>query len=56
MKETDYEKDTVLSRVGRSRKLMTVVGWCVSLAKDLRFIGRDFHKRERCCEMIDRQT
>ena len=25
---------------------MTVVKWCVSGAKDLRFIGREFHKRE----------
>ena len=25
---------------------MTVVEWCVSEAKDLRFIGREFHKRE----------
>ena len=24
---------------------MTVVEWCVSVAKDLRFIGREFHKR-----------
>ena len=24
---------------------MTVVEWCVSRAKDLRFIGREFHKR-----------
>ena len=24
---------------------MTVVEWCVSGAKDLRFIGREFHKR-----------
>ena len=26
-------------------ELVTVVEWCVSGAKDLRFIGRDFHKR-----------
>ena len=26
-------------------ELMTVVKWCVSEAKDLRFIGREFHKR-----------
>ena len=25
-------------------ELMTVVEWCVSGAKDLRFIGREFHK------------
>ena len=25
---------------------MTVVKWCVSGAKDIRFIGREFHKRE----------
>ena len=24
---------------------MTVVEWCVSEARDLRFIGREFHKR-----------
>ena len=24
---------------------MTVVKWCVSETKDLRFIGREFHKR-----------
>ena len=24
---------------------MTVVEWCASGAKDLRFIGREFHKR-----------
>ena len=24
---------------------MTVVEWCVFEAKDLRFIGREFHKR-----------
>ena len=27
-------------------ELMTVMKWCVSGAKDLRFIGREFHKRE----------
>ena len=26
-------------------ELVTVVEWCVSGAKDLRFIGREFHKR-----------
>ena len=26
-------------------ELITVVEWCVSGAKDLRFIGREFHKR-----------
>ena len=26
-------------------ELMTVMEWCVSGAKDLRFIGREFHKR-----------
>ena len=25
--------------------MVTVVEWCVSGAKDLRFIGREFHKR-----------
>ena len=24
---------------------MTVVYWCVSVANDLRFIGREFHRR-----------
>ena len=36
--------------------LVTVVEWCVSGAKDLRFIGREFHNRERSCGIIDRQT
>ena len=35
---------------------MTVVEWYVSGAKDLRFIGREFHKRERSCGMNDLQT
>ena len=26
---------------------MTVVEWCVSGAKDLRFTGREFHKRRK---------
>ena len=26
-------------------ELVTVVEWCVSRAKDLRFNGREFHKR-----------
>ena len=26
-------------------ELLTVVEWCLSGAKDLRFIGREFHKR-----------
>ena len=26
-------------------ELMTVMEWCVSGAKDLRFISREFHKR-----------
>ena len=33
------------TRVGRSR-LVTVVEWYVCGAKDLRFIGREFHKWE----------
>ena len=37
-------------------ELMTVVELCVSGAKDLRFIGREFHKRERSCGKIDQQT
>ena len=32
------------ARVGRSRA-GDLVEWCVSGAKDLRFIGREFHKR-----------
>ena len=35
---------------------MTVVEWCVSGAKDLRFIGREFHKRGEEFVMIDQQT
>ena len=37
-------------------ELMPVVKWYVSGAKDLRFIGREFHSEEINCEMIDRQT
>ena len=37
-------------------ELMTVVEWCVSEAKDLRFIGREFHKRGEEFRMIDQQT
>ena len=43
MTETDYEREC-FTRMGRCR-VMTVVEWCVSGAKDLRFIGREFHKR-----------
>ena len=38
-------------------ELETVVAWCVSGAKDLRFIGREFHKRgdelrkDRCANL-----
>ena len=35
---------------------MTVVEWCVSGAKDLRFIVREFHKWEMNCGMNDQQT
>ena len=35
---------------------MTVVEWCVSGAKDLRFIGRKFHKRGDELRMTDQQT
>ena len=35
-------------------ELVTVVEWYVSGAKDLRFIGREFHKRaEELCGMND---
>ena len=37
-------------------ELVTVVEWCVSGAKDLRFIGREFISGERSCGMIDLQT
>ena len=37
-------------------ELMTVVEWCVSGGKDLRFIGREFHKRGEDCGMIAQQT
>ena len=38
-------------------ELMTVVEWCVSGAKDLRFSGRDFSiSEQRRCGMIDQQT
>ena len=42
-KETDYERERDLQE-GKGVKLMTVVEWCVLGAKDLRFIGREFHK------------
>ena len=35
----------MLNKGGKGVELMTVVEWCVSGAKDLRLIGRDFHKR-----------
>ena len=34
---------------------MPVVEWCVSGAKDLRFVGREFHKRGEELRMIDGQ-
>ena len=53
-REREREKESI-TRVERSRA-DDCGGWCVSKAKDLRFIGIDFHKRERSCGMIDRQT
>ena len=44
MKETDCEREGALQGWERV-ELMTVVEWCVSGAKDLRFVGREFHKR-----------
>ena len=38
------EKETALQG-WEGVELMTVVEWCESWAKDLRFIGREFHKR-----------
>ena len=35
---------------------MTVVEWCVSEAKDLRFIVESSISRERSCGMIDQKT
>ena len=35
----------MLCKNGKGVELMTVVEWCVSEATDLRFIGREFHKR-----------
>ena len=43
MKETDYERESALQG-WEGVKLMTVVVWCVSGAKDLRFVDREFHK------------
>ena len=43
MKETDCGREC-FKKVGRSR-VMTVVERCVSGAKNLIFIGREFHKR-----------
>ena len=49
---TDYERESVLPRWEEVE--LIPVEWCVSGAKDLRLIGREFQKRG--CEMIDRQT
>ena len=38
------ERESIL-QVWEGGKLMTVVEWCVSRAKDPRFIGKEFHKR-----------
>ena len=37
-------------------ELMIVVEWWVSGAKDLRFIGREFHKRREELRNDDQQT
>ena len=37
-------------------ELMTVVEWYVSGARDLKFIGREFHQRGWGYRMIDLQT
>ena len=42
-------------RVGR-RRADDCGERCVSGASDLRFIGREFHKRGEDCRMIDQQT
>ena len=42
--ETDCEKESALQG-SEGVELMTVVEWGVSGAKDLRFIGREFHNR-----------
>ena len=55
---TDYEKERE-SALQEWEELMTVVEWRVSGANDLRFLGREFHKRvsgERSCGKIDQQT
>ena len=47
MKETDYERERKSALQGwEGVELMTVVEWCVSGAKDLRFVGTVFHTRE----------
>ena len=46
MKETDCGRDRECAlKWWEEVELMTVVKWSVSGAKDLRFIGREFHKR-----------
>ena len=43
--ETDYERERECFTRVEGVELMPVVEWCVSGAKDLRFVGREFHKR-----------
>ena len=43
MKETDCTGERAL-KGWEGVELMTVVEWCVTGAKDLKFIGREFHK------------
>ena len=55
MKKTDCGIENAL-KGWEGEELMSVVEGSVSGAKDLRFIGREFHKRKKSCGMIDRQT
>ena len=52
--ETDYVRSALQGWKGV--ELMTVVEWCVSGAKDLRFIGRDSISGEMSCGKIDWPT
>ena len=55
MKETDYGRESAVQGWA-GVELMTVVEWCMSGAKDLRFIGRKFSKRGEELRKINWQT
>ena len=45
MKETDCERESGLQGWEGVELIMPVVEWCVSGAEDLKFVGKEFHKR-----------